>query len=90
MKGTFYGAPTIRYQTFKSLTGIRIDISSARRNMETITPALEFEDKDAEEYWLMMIAHLNNIYSNLTKFQQANTQSTLDSIAEAHGEEPWK
>lgn len=90
MKGLFYGAPTIRFQTFKSLTGIRIDLTSARRNMETITPALEFENKDDEEYWYMMIAQLNNIYSNITKFQQANTKSTLDAIAEAHGEELWK
>ncbi len=72
MRASIYGAPSVRYQTFKALSGVRRDVL------------------DEEEYWLMMIAQLQSIYGNITKFQQMNTRDVLDGIAEVHGEEPWK
>jgi len=90
MRASIYGAPSVRYQTFKALSGVRRDVLEAKHKMETITPAIDFSDTDEEEYWLMMIAQLQNIYGNITKFQQMNTRDVLDGIAEVHGEEPWK
>ena len=94
MEATFYGTARVRFQLFKALTHVREVISEARRTMETLKPGLIFENGEelthSEQYWQKMIDNLVNIYETVTELQQDNARDSLDALAEAAGDEPWK
>ena len=95
MEATFYGAPRVRFQTFKALTHVREVVSEARRVMETLKPLLIFDEGEpapshSEQYWQLMIGHLENIYDEVTALQQHNAQDSIDAMVQAAGDEPWK
>lgn len=94
MEATFYGTARVRFQLFKALTHVREMTAEARRTMETLKPGIIFDDDSelthSEQYWQKMIDDLVNIYETVTKLQQANARESLDALAEASGDEPWK